>query len=276
VSEETEALNFYQAYKAARIERYRAHAAKARERAAAASNAADRIASFIPMGQPILVGHHSERRHRRDLDRINNHARKSVEEFKKAQYWAARANSAEHNTAISSRDPDAITLLEARIAVLEGQQAEMKAVNAAHRKYLKNPASLATSGLSEKAQELVRIYKPAYSWEPHPFPPCRFSNLGANIRRLKARLKHLQERLAVPAAPERELSGGIVITEDADQDSVNVSFPSKPSEEVRTKLKSFGFHWSRTDGVWYARRSNRTTYALGQLFPELAVQGVTT
>lgn len=32
----------------------------------------NKIASYFPMGQPVLVGHHSEGRHRRTLERIHN------------------------------------------------------------------------------------------------------------------------------------------------------------------------------------------------------------
>ena len=38
-------------------------------KANAAFDAAHRAVAGIPFGQPILVGHHSERRHRRDLAR---------------------------------------------------------------------------------------------------------------------------------------------------------------------------------------------------------------
>lgn len=40
--------------------------------------ASRRISDHIPLGQPILVGHHSERRHRRDLERIQDLASKSM------------------------------------------------------------------------------------------------------------------------------------------------------------------------------------------------------
>ncbi len=33
----------------------------------------------IPLGQPILVGHHSEGKHRRALERAQNNARKAFE-----------------------------------------------------------------------------------------------------------------------------------------------------------------------------------------------------
>lgn len=58
------------------------------------------IIDNIPMGQPILVGHHSEKRHRSDIDKSWNAMGKSVELSKKADeyesradYWAKKANS---------------------------------------------------------------------------------------------------------------------------------------------------------------------------------------
>lgn len=51
--------------------------------------------SFIPMGQPILMGHHSQRRHERAIERSNAHTIKCIEEGKKAQKWDRRAHTAE-------------------------------------------------------------------------------------------------------------------------------------------------------------------------------------
>jgi hypothetical protein len=52
----------------------------------------------IPFGQPILVGHHSEAHHRRDINTAHNQMRKSVEAQReaearesKAAYWRAKA-----------------------------------------------------------------------------------------------------------------------------------------------------------------------------------------
>jgi hypothetical protein len=50
------------------------------------------ITDHIPMGQPILVGHHSEGRHRRDLDRSWKAMGKFVELSDKAENYEARAD----------------------------------------------------------------------------------------------------------------------------------------------------------------------------------------
>lgn len=53
----------------------------------------------IPLGQPILVGHHSENKHRKTIERANNNMSKCVEESKKSEeyaekskYWERRKN----------------------------------------------------------------------------------------------------------------------------------------------------------------------------------------
>jgi len=71
----------------ARAERH-AGAARGRE------DAARRILDVIPPGQPILVGHHSEGRHRRALDRAENHERAGREHDRLAAHAAHGAQTA--------------------------------------------------------------------------------------------------------------------------------------------------------------------------------------
>ncbi len=63
------------------------------------------MAQAIPFGQPILVGHHSEKRDRRYRGRIENHFCVSAELQDKSAYYAARAKAAESITAIFFNGP---------------------------------------------------------------------------------------------------------------------------------------------------------------------------
>lgn len=94
-------------FSAERAEHYKARAERATERANAAQGKADAISSLIPFGQPILVGHHSERRHRRDLDKIHTNMRKAIEEQEKAQALQHRAEVAERHQE-EKQDPGTI------------------------------------------------------------------------------------------------------------------------------------------------------------------------
>ncbi len=80
-------------YSEERAEHYEERADKAEARRAVAHQKADTIAGMIPFGQPILVGHHSERRHRRDLDRIDRNMRTAIEEGTKAEHLRDRAEA---------------------------------------------------------------------------------------------------------------------------------------------------------------------------------------
>lgn len=52
------------------------------------------IAGGIPLGQPILVGHHSEKRARKDAQRIENGMKKAVQLWHTSKYWTRRAAGA--------------------------------------------------------------------------------------------------------------------------------------------------------------------------------------
>jgi hypothetical protein len=104
---------------------------------AAAENAANRSDSYYKRsheglpenGQPILIGHHSEKRHRRALDRAWNQMGRSVEEGRKAEHYADKAEAARSNTSVASDDPDAIQKLKEKLEHLESDQAQYKSVN---------------------------------------------------------------------------------------------------------------------------------------------------
>ncbi|HBP4970288.1 TPA: DUF3560 domain-containing protein [Pseudomonas aeruginosa] len=88
------------------------------------------IADNIPLGQPILVGHHSERRARKDAERIENGMRRAVQMWDTAEYWQRRAAGALRNAMYKER-PDVrhrrIKRLEAdkRKSERSKQEAEM-------------------------------------------------------------------------------------------------------------------------------------------------------
>lgn len=78
----------------AKAERLEDLSERKQQQADAAHKAVHAIADGIPLGQPILVGHHSERHARKDAERIENGMRKAVECWKAAGYWQERAAGA--------------------------------------------------------------------------------------------------------------------------------------------------------------------------------------
>ena len=109
-------------------------------------NSSKSITDPIPLGQPILVGHHSERRHRRDIQRSHDDMRKSVEAQNKADYYASKTVS----TAIASDDPEAIQKLKDKLEQLQNNQEYMKLVNKLWRKAGKpHPEFLTKSAIAK-------------------------------------------------------------------------------------------------------------------------------
>lgn len=77
--------------RAERFEQYGENRAADAERAHKAVSA---IADNIPLGQPILIGHHSERRARRDAEKIESGMRRAIKMWETSKYWESRAAGA--------------------------------------------------------------------------------------------------------------------------------------------------------------------------------------
>lgn len=82
-----------------KAERRRMWAASAEQKSEEYFNKADRHRDFLSLGEPIKVGHHSERRHRKMIEDSWNNTGKAVEysnkaeqHLNKAEYWDKRAN----------------------------------------------------------------------------------------------------------------------------------------------------------------------------------------
>jgi hypothetical protein len=231
-----------------RAELRRAWAAKRAGKADAAFKAAHAVADMIPLGQPILVGHHSEKGARADAKRIENGMRAGIESERMSvrHERAAAILESRLKRNIFSDDANAAENLKKRIADRERLVEHMKFVNKAHAKFVK--AGAMPEGVSEAEAEKIRNYKPTYSWEPHPYPPYALSNLRQQIAADRKRLA-LVEQMAKRSAAAEAAAGGVLIEGDA---FVRVTFSEKPAREVLNDLKSNGFRWS--GGSWIGYR----------------------
>lgn len=264
---DTRELNAYEAKQEARRERYEQRAANAEQRSQSRYESAKAQVDGIPFGQPILVGHHSEARHRRAIAKCDNHMRASIEESNKADYYASKAASV-GSGGISSDDPDAITKLETKLMQRTEMQEAYKRMNKAWRAYNKSPDSPATlkalSTLSDAEREMVTTYKPQYSWEKGPAQDYQLKNNNAEIRRLKKRIEGM--RAQAEREPEEPIKGeGFEIVENVEANRIQIIFDGKPSKDIRDCLKSKGFRWAPSQQAWQRQLNNAGRYAASRV-----------
>ena len=173
----------------------------------------------IPMGQPILVGHHSEKRHRNAIERYDNQMRKNIDDAEKAKYYDNKAKRLENNKVISSDDPEAVTRLKSKLKALVERRQKYKDYNKTARKEGKESLN---------------------GWV--------LSNLSQNIRSVKLRIESLEKQGKIEEIEGKY--GEITLKVDKEDNRVRLFFPDKPEDSVRTKLKSNGFRWSPYNKAW--------------------------
>lgn len=220
----------------AKRERLEGRAIKAISASDASYERSRAITSAWYPGQPILVGHHSERRHRRDLARSDASMRQSVELSRKAERLSARAEAVGH-AGIASDNPEAIALLRVKLAEREQLQESYKAQNKAQRGSV-----------------------PAY----------RLSNNGAEIRRLRQRIEQI-EKLHQAAPIEQEGNGWQMGEDDG---RIVLAFDLRQPAEVVAVVKSAGFVYARSRTAWVrkvtanaVRAAERLAVRLAELLP---------
>ena len=224
----------YRERREARADRLRGWAETREQKSAAGFEHARKIADGIPLGQPILVGHHSESHHRRDIARIDGGMRAGIEHAAKAREMASKADEIERQAenAIYSDDPDAIERLTEKIAGLEAERERQKALNVAYR----NAHRAELKAEPSAYQRSIMV----------PFPAYSLQNLGGNITRCRQRLAFLSG----PAQPATSDGPALTVTS-------GMTTPSRPGKQPRQVWTVTGdFARYRQDlinlgGSWY-------------------------
>lgn len=159
---------------------------------------------------------------------------------------------------------DQVEEMQAMIKKAEKHQELMKAANKILRSQkpdYEKAADLAAAGCPEK--HIAELMKPDYMGRIG-FPSYRLTNNNANIKRMKQRLEVLKKRAAAETK-EIERADGITITENVEADRLQVFFPGKPSDEMRTLLKGRAFKWSPKNGCWQRQLTNNAREALKEI-----------
>ena len=242
----------YAARQEARKERLEKRVDKLDAQSTAAYEGARETLSGFPMGQPILVGHHSERGHRRALDRADNKMRRSVELGKQAGECRAAA-AAVGTGGISTVDPEAIELLQEKLTELQTAHETRKRVNRIIRKHLPITNSdevadeIVTGGLLGRTEARSILDLSAPPRGQIGYPDYQLRNATAEIRRLKQRIASIEALRAAP--PVEHIGDGWSVRTENGQVQVHVAGSTTPCE-IRAILKRAGFKWSRYSGCW--------------------------
>jgi hypothetical protein len=202
-----------------RIDRLNDASYKASKESDAAFKRSHDLVKDIPLGQPNINGALTSVQ-----NRSRNAADKSLKLAEKSDYYADRAEAAEHNRAISSDDPAAIQKLQDKILRLEAEKDRIKAFNKEAKKNGTEPAP----------------------WYTLPY-------LGRDIKAAKERIAKL-ERIDQMPAEIIKFDGGEIIS-NAEINRVQIIFDERQNETVTQKLKSNGFNWSPSEKAWQKLRN---------------------
>lgn len=239
--------------KQARVDRLRAAAARAKLSSHQHYTMSRDMMAVIPLGQPVLIDHYSAKGDMRYRARAAGHMDQAVADQNKADYYEAKAQAAESNTAISSDDPDALDKLQKKLADLMANQEQMKAMNAHYRK--KGTMAGFPGMTDQAADKLDAEINAGYTWDRRPAPAWMLSNNNANIKRVEQRIASLK-KVQGATYQDWDFSGGQAVI-NRELNRLQLMFDAKPSEELRDQLFHNGFHWSPREKAWQRQLNPR-------------------
>ena len=242
---------------------------------------ARKMGEAIPFGQPILIGHHSEKRDRNYRDKIDNKYRKGFETLETAKYYECRVKSAELNHAIRTEDPEAVRKLKEKLQGIEKQIEEIKEHNKKCKgvivlacfKYRDGYISISnTNGnykqyakildgklifegtrtpkdIKERIDGFMQtgsFQNPEVTKDTKRIEAYVLSNLNSEKNRILKRIEEIGRLEEMPDT-DQTINGIRIFT---DEGRVKIDFGYKPNEETRTKLKQSGFRWSPFNQTW--------------------------
>ena len=192
-------MTTYRERREARTARLRGWADGRDTKADAARASGSATLDAIPFGQPILVGHYSERGDRNRRARAVANLDRAHEHHAKAEQMRSRADNIEAAAAraIYSDDPDAPERLAEKLADLEAQRDRLKRYNATARAGQPDRSILDARQLA--ALESCERHQPEYfARKKQQMPSYALSNLSGTIKTTRDRLARLTEGTTAP------------------------------------------------------------------------------
>ena len=230
--------------------------------------------SAIPMGQPILVGHHSEMRDRRYRQRAWDKMDKAYELSKKADYYAEKAKSV-GKSGISADDKNAIKKLSDKYNSIKKSHQRMLDAN----KIIKSKSSdeeklkkLIDAGWSE--ENATKLITPSKWSGSVGFQSYELTSNTAEMRRIIDRVIDIHSRSLKAVGSSADTNTdysdyGFEVERNTDINRLQLKFPGKPDANVRDILKSNGFRWSPKEGAWQRQLTGNAEYSLKRVMEKL-------
>ena len=280
--------NKYEERQQARRDRLESAADTAASAAAKSAKAARAVADRIPFGQPILRGHHSEGRHRRDADRIERGTRRAAELDARAEELRDQA-AAVGTGGISSDDPEALVKLRAEMVEVAAAHERGLALNRAFKAEIKARGAGKDSTLERIALHQARLDAIDAACETAAIPPderaghrrtielCSWmtvpyqaSSGSSSLRRIEARIEELERERAIPAAAEvRHDDLGLAVIDRPEDNRTALRFDALCSDEAVKILGGEGWRWARSTKTWQRQRNQASRYSLERVLVAL-------
>lgn len=259
----------YEERKANRIDAYTGLAAKNEKLSDDSFKRSHELGNVLPFGQPILVGHHSEKKHRALISKITSTMDAGMAASKKSEYYADKAQSIINNTSISSDDPTALEQLETKLAGLQKAQELYKSINKICRDKKLDEAgkfqSLMNIGI--KGNTAIQVLTPVYN--STGIPQYKLTNNNANMATIKKRITSLQAVAQIEAG--EETIGDVRLIMNQEDNRVQIDFGYKPNEKIRAELKASGFKFAFSTELWQNYLNKRSIYNARLILNAVAV-----
>ena len=283
-------------------EKYEELAAKNHQKSEDGFKTSRKMGDAIPFGQPILVGHHSEKGDRNYRAKIQKKFENAIEDGKKADYYDEKVKNIENTHVISIDDPEAVKKLKEKLINIEAQIEKIKTHNKECKKFIHIGIGQYRKGyqtfwnnngsgtyaklidgvlnwemkrVPELAKNIIENYVKTGKLEQEEIPEDKkvyaayhLQNLNGNKSSVKKRIDQLIVKSQIEEIDET--TNGINLVVDQSENRVMIYFPGKPDEETRTKLKRNGFRWSPRNTAWQAYISPLAINKAREIIKEVA------
>jgi hypothetical protein len=232
IAKSSDAANGYDQKQELKAERYLELADKC-EKEADRLDATNKSIADCMNGTPILVGHYSENRHRREL-RMRSRTDKAMNLRDQANEYRKKAENRKNPTFVSSDDPEAIQKLKTEIAELEIEYKKWK---------------------ESKSDESI-------DWFKEGSPRYRTLQLESIGRKLRDRKKRIEDLRAVQSLEgiDKTVNNVTGLHRQGRKQIEDCLSWQTIYTEIITELKRNGFRWSPRNQTWQRMIGNHAIY----------------